>query len=177
MVTALLLILYNGIRSAVKKLLHPGRFRVAWIQRISPRCTLRLFDRGVLKIGRNCDFAPYCDLEVHGKGVLEIGEGCYFNRYCMISAHQEVTIGNRCMLGPGVKVFDNNHRHSPETGVSPELTTEPIAIGDGCRIASNVIILKGAKIGKNCVIGAGCIISGIIPDGSVVRVRQTLEIR
>ena len=164
MVTALLLILYNGILSAVKKLLHPGRLRVAWIQRISPRCTLRLIDRGVLKIGRNCDFAPYCDLEVHGKGVLEIGEGCCFNRYCMISAHQEVTIGNRCMFGPGIKVFDNNHRHSPETGVSPVLTTEPIAIGDGCWIASNVIILKGAKIGKNCVIGAGCIISGIIPD-------------
>ena len=177
MLNALLLMCCNLLRTAVRRVCHPGRYKVSWIQRISPRCALRLFDRGTLVVGRNCDFAPFCDFEVHGKGTLTIGEGCYFNRYCMISAHQEVSIGDHCMFGPGVKIFDNNHKHSPETGVSPELTTAPISIGDGCWIASDVIILKGAKIGKNCVIGAGCIVSGAVPDGSVVRVSQTLEIR
>ena len=44
-----------------------------------------------------------------------------------------------------------------------------IIIGNNCWIASNVVILKGTKIGNNCVIGAGCIVSGIIPDNSIVR--------
>ena len=35
-------------------------------------------------------------------------------------------------------------------------------------MCSDVIILKGSRVGKNCVIGAGCIVRGEIPDGSVV---------
>lgn len=121
---------------------------------------------------RNCEFAAYCDFEAHGDGVLEIGEGTYFNRYCMISAHEQVTIGKHCMFGPGVKIFDNNHRHSPETGVSSQLNTAPISIGDNSWVCSDAIILKGTHIGKNCVIGTGCIIRGKIPDGSIVVNKQ-----
>ncbi len=81
------------------------------------------------------------------------------------------------MFGPGVKIFDNNHRFSKEHGVSTELSTAPISIGDNCWLASDVIVLKGSTIGDNCVIGAGCVISGDIPAGSVVRQipNQTIE--
>ena len=167
MIHTLLGVVYNVWRIAMNKLVHWGRFDVHWIQRISPLCALKVFQRGVIRVGRNCEFAAYCDFEAHGKGVLEIGEGTYFNRYCMISAHERVTIGKHCMFGPGVRIFDNNHRHSPETGVSSQLSTAPICIGDNSWIASDVIILKGAQIGKNCVIGAGCIVRGVVPDGSV----------
>ncbi len=128
-------------------------------------------------MGKNCEFAAYCDFEVHGDGVLEIGDGTYFNRYCMISAHERVVVGKHCMFGPGVKIFDNNHQYSPETGVSGQLNTAPIFIGDNSWVASDAIILKGAHIGKNCVIGAGCIVRGDVPDGSRVVNRQDVEIR
>ena len=176
MIKALLLILYNWIRIALGKLFHPGRFRVHWMQRISPKCSLKLFGKGKLEIGRNCDISPYCDLEVHGNGVLKIGDGCYFNRFCMISAQENVTIGERCMFGPGVKVFDNNHKHSPEEGVSPELTTSPITIGDRCWICSDAVILKGVRIGNNCVVGAGCVVREDLPDGTVVTLTQEMEV-
>ena len=140
-----------------------------------------LFAAGVwawrIWIGQNCYAAPYCNFEAHNQGVLTIGAGCFFNRYCMISAQERVTIGDRCLFGPGVRIFDNNHRHSPETGVEQALTTAPISIGEGSWIGSNVVILKGSRIGKHCVIGAGCIVHGIIPDGAVVVARQELEIR
>lgn len=177
MIRSILCIIYNVFRTALGKLLHPGRFRIAWIQRLSPRCSLRVFGRGSIWIGRNCDVAPYCNFEAHNQGVLTIGAGCFFNRYCMISAQEQVTIGDRCLFGPGVRIFDNNHRHSPETGVEQALTTAPISIGEGSWIGSNVVILKGSRIGKHCVIGAGCIVHGIIPDGAVVVARQELEIR
>ena len=160
-----------------KKILHPGRFKVAWIQRISSRCSLKVFDKGLINIGYNCDFAPYSDFEVHGSGFLSIGKGCFFNRFCVISAQESVKIGDGCMFGPGVKVFDNNHKHSPECGVSPELTTAPVIIGNKCWICSDVIILKGARIGDNCVIGAGCVVRGEIPAGSVVTLKQGLLIK
>lgn len=168
MIHTIFLFIYNACRIALNKLVHWGRFNVYWIQRISPLCALKVFQRGVICVERNCEFAAYCDFEVHGDGVLEIGEGTYFNRYCMISAHEQVVIGKHCMFGPGVKIFDNNHQHSPETGVSSQLNIAPIIIGDNSWICSDVIILKGVRIGKNCVIGAGCIVRGDMPDGSIM---------
>lgn len=177
MFRSVLLVIYNVLRIAVNKMCHAGRFQVHWVQRISPLCALKLFGASVVRVGRNCEFAAYCDFEAHGSGVLEIGTGTYFNRYCMISAHEHVAVGQNCMFGPGVKIFDNNHCHNPETGVSSQLTTAPISIGDNSWVGSAAIILKGAKIGRNCVIGAGCIIRGEVPDGSVVANRQELVVR
>ena len=166
MIRTVFLVIYNVCRFALNKLANWKRFDVHWLQRISPLCTLKVFQHGVIRVERNCEFAAYCDFEAHGDGVLEIGAGTYFNRYCMISAHEHVTIGKHCMFGPGVKI-----------GVSSKLTTGAISIGDNSWIASDAIILKGTHIGKNCVIGAGCIVRGEIPDGSVVVNKQDVMIR
>ena len=74
------LIIYNVLRIALNRLMYPRQFCVYWLQRISPLCALKIFGHGVMRVGRNCEFAAYCDFEVHGEGVLEIGEGTYFNR-------------------------------------------------------------------------------------------------
>lgn len=177
MIRTIFLIICNVWRIALNKLVHWERFDVHWLQRISPLCALKIFHRGTIRVGRNCEFAAYCDFEAHGNGVLEIGEGTYFNRFCMISAHEYVSVGKHCMFGPGVKIFDNNHRYSSKTGVSSQLNTAPIFIGDNSWIASDAIILKGARIGKNCVIGAGCVVRGEVLDGSIVMNKQDIEIR
>lgn len=171
-----ILILINFIRIACNKLCYGHRFDVHWVQRISPFCALKVFQKGTLHIGRNTELAHGCDFEVHGNGTLYIGEGTYFNRYCLISAHQSVLIGDHCMFGPGVKIFDNNHRFTKEEGVLPTLKTDEIVIGHRCWIASDAIILKGTHIGDHCVIGAGCIVSGDIPAGTLVKNKTTLEL-
>lgn len=175
MLKTLLLIIYNVVRIALNKLRFGKRFNVHWLQRFSPSCDLRLFDHAQIFIGRNTEFAAGCDFEAHGEGTLHIGENTYFNRYCMISAHNSVEIGSHCMFGPGVKIFDNNHRFSHDKGVSSHLKTEKIFIGNRCWIASNAVILKGTHIGDCCVIGAGCIVSGNIPSGTLVKCKQELE--
>ncbi len=175
MIRALFLILYNFIRILFHKLRFGKRFQVHPLQRIAPSCRLKLFQEGTLEIGRNTEFAPGCDFEVHGQGHLSIGAGTYFNRYCMISTHRSVKVGEHCMFGPGVRIFDNNHKFSKSGGVSSELSCDEISIGDRCWIASNVIILKGSHIGNNCVIGAGCIISGDVPDGTLVKQKVSQE--
>lgn len=70
----------------------------------------------------------------------------------MISCHSGVEIGKDCLFGPGVKIFDNDHLFTKDKGVSCSLKSSPISIGNHCWIASDVIILKGSKIGDNCVI-------------------------
>lgn len=176
MIRTVLIVIYNILRLWYNKLKYGRRYNVHIIQRISPYCKLKVFNKGKLAIGKNTEFANGCDFQVHGNGVLSIGERTYFNRYCMISAHQSVKIGANCMFGPSVKIFDNNHRFTKENGVLSSLKTDEIVIGNNCWIASNVIFLKGTHIGDNCVIGAGCIVSGNIPSNSLVKCKNELEI-
>ncbi len=173
----LLLVIYNSIRITWLKLCHPRCAHLNWLQRISPWCRLKQFEKGYLKIGCNCQFEAGCDLQVHGQGRLIVGQRVYMNRYCMVSAHGSVEIGDNCIFGPGVKIFDNNHKFDKMNGVKTNLSIGSVKIGKNCWIASNTIILKGADIGDHCVIGAGCIVKEKIPSGSLVRpnCRNTIE--
>lgn len=51
-------------------------------------------------------------------------------------------------------------------------TSSEIIIGNNCWIASNVLILKGVKIGDRSVIGAGCIVFEDVPPDSILINRQ-----
>lgn len=172
MIKLLFLVAYNLFKFVFNKLRYGNRWSSHWMQRISPNAHVKLYGKGSISIGRNNEYSADCDIQVHGNGHVSIGDGTYMNRFCMISAHNSVSIGKRCMFGPSVKIFDNNHKFSREGGVTSVLSTSPIKIGDNCWIAANVIILKGANIGDNCVIGAGCVINGVIPPGSIVKMKQ-----
>lgn len=43
----------------------------------------------------------------------------------------------------------------------------PISVGSNTFIGAKAFICPGAKIGKNCLIGAGSVVRGTIPDNSV----------
>ena len=56
-----------------------------------------------------------------------------------------------------------------------EYKTAPIIIGNNVWVGANTVILRGAEIGDNSVIGAGCIVKGKIPENSVfVQKRQSI---
>lgn len=111
------------------------------------------------------------------EGNLQIGSRVYFNEYTIISCIESVTIGKNCKFGPHVCIYDSNHQYDAKDGVKAVSTTAPIRIGEGCWIGANTIILKGSEIGDNCVIGAGCIISGRIPAHSIVTSDRKLTVR
>lgn len=166
------LICINIIRHLLYRFRYGKRYHSAWIERIHPGCRIRLFKNGSIKIGHNCEIESGCDIQVHGNGKLSIGDGTYMNRYCMVSAQNSVKIGSHCMFGPAVKIFDNDHEYSASEGVKSSLKTAPISIGNNCWLASNVVILRGTSIGDNCVIGAGCVVSGNVPKNTIMKVSQ-----
>lgn len=175
MINLILTLTANLIRLLFSKMMYGRRYSSHLIERISCKASVSLFQKGSIKLGRNIELAPYVDVQVHGNGHLEIGNGVYMNRMCMISCHGKIRIGDGCLFGPGVKVFDNNHRFGPE-GVRTDLKIGEIEIGRNCWIASNVVLLKGARIGDNSVVGAGCIIDSEVPPNSIVRIEQRQSI-
>ena len=81
-------------------------------------------------------------------------------------------------MGENVKVYDHNHRFNIENTLISEqgFSVGEVSIGENCWIGSNVIILKDAKIGNNCVIAAGSVINDVIPDNSIVRNNIKIDI-
>ena len=104
-------------------------------------------------------------------GFLEIGNETFFNNFCSINCLEKISIGDNCLIGEGVKMYDHNHIFNLKNRSirDCDLKTKPIFIGNNCWIGSNVVILSGTKIGDNCVIGAGVVLKGDVPEGSIVK--------
>ena len=113
---------------------------------------------------------------IEDAGNVQIGNGCFFNNYCSITARKSVIIGNNCIFGENVKIYDHNHKYkSSSIPICKQgFSAEEIRIEDNCWIASNVIILKGVHIGANSVVGAGVIVYKNIPENSVVIAKQNI---
>lgn len=136
-----------------------------------------------IRWGRNVHmrkgFQATCDRNNNGRtGTIVIGNNVFFNNGCAVHAMDSITIGDETIFGENVRIYDHNHRFADPTLAIKEqgYATAPTIIGSHCWIGSNVTVLKGAQIGDNCVIGAGCVISGTVPSGSVVRMDTTLHI-
>lgn len=114
---------------------------------------------------------------IEDKGSITIGKNCFFNHYCSITARKNVVIGNDCIFGENIKIYDHNHQYNDNNKLIREqgFTVDDVIIGDNCWIGSNVTILKGVKIGAGSVIGAGVIVYKNIPENSVVVCKQNIE--
>lgn len=113
---------------------------------------------------------------IEDEGILEIGKDCFFNNGCSITARKRIIIGNNCIFGENVKVYDHNHcyNNSNELICTQGFKEADIEIGHDCWIGSNVVILKGVHIGAHCVIGAGVVVYQDIPSNTLVIAKQTL---
>lgn len=104
-------------------------------------------------------------------GKISIGSGCGISGSTIYSM-QEIFIGDHVLVGGNCKIIDNDfHPLSASLRVDQrveDIRKCPIFIGDGCFIGANSIILKGTILGKNCVVGAGSIVSGTFPDNVII---------
>ena len=101
--------------------------------------------------------------------VVRIGDRCLIGRGSGIVGHFSIVIGNDVWTGHHVYITDQNHGYEDVTRPisvqsQPEL---PVSIGDGSWIGHGAVILPGARIGRNVVIGANSVVTGEIPDHSV----------
>lgn len=111
-------------------------------------------------------------------GKVVIKSGCFFNNYCSINSLGYIEIGNNCIFGEGVKLYDHNHKYKRDEIISNSgYNIGKIVIGDNVWIGSNAIILKDVTIGNNVVIGANSVIYKSVPDNSVVISNSQLIIK
>lgn len=98
---------------------------------------------------------------------------CNFNFTCLDVC--KVIIGDNVFFGPNASIntplhpliAEERQQYIGEYGVTDKEYGKEIVIGSNCWFASNVTICAGAHIGSNCVIGAGSVVTGNIPDGYI----------
>ncbi|HEX9767496.1 MAG TPA: acyltransferase [Nitriliruptorales bacterium] len=130
-------------------------------------------------IGQGCVIGPYATLCAGLPGQpprpqgeaprLVIGDRCWLGRGLVVNAHARITIGDDVWTGANVFVSDANHGWSDaDQPIGRQFgTIGPVAIGAGSWLGHGVLVLPGASIGRRCVIGAGAVVRGDIPDGSI----------
>lgn len=90
----------------------------------------------------------------------------------VICAALFVEIGSECLLGADVQIFDNDfHKIEPENrrfNSSPDdVRCAPVIIEDNVFLGAGSKIMKGVRVGRNSVIGAGAIVTKDIPCNSI----------
>lgn len=103
-----------------------------------------------------------------------IGDDCEIYKTASLGSEPYlIKIGNHVRINPGV-VFVNHDgavwvlRHLQGLDAYRNIDSFGIIrIGENVHIGTNAIIMPGVKIGNNCIIGCGAIVTKDVPDNSV----------
>ena len=120
------------------------------------------------------EITPYNNTE---KGIVSIGHDSRIAFGAIIIGYGGVRVGEKCGIGPGAKIYSesfhykgrgNNIIYKYSAGAPPEEQCNiqgVVELKDGAGIASNVVVLPGATIGKDSWVG----------PNSIVRVKANIE--
>lgn len=122
------------------------------------------------QFGRNLILYPGCRIILDQNGKIKIGSNVFLNHGCSLTSLKQISIGDNCIFGENVKVYDHNHGFTDKTLPMKKqpYSVQEVSIGNNVWIGSNTVVLKGVTIGDNVVIGAGSVIQENIPDDSIV---------
>ncbi len=126
---------------------------------------LELARGGRVTFGERSQNRGHLYVQCGPEGRLQIGSHVFFNTGCNVACMGETRIGDYCKIGNNTVIVDHDHNYKDDGG---EFLTGEIRIGNRVWIGANCTILKGARIGDDCVIAAGSIVNGEVPAGSVL---------
>jgi acetyltransferase-like isoleucine patch superfamily enzyme len=121
-------------------------------------------DRG-LRMGRNSALWGMTMLDLGPDGEVAIGDHCTVLDVTF-ATNGSVTIGDWSMIGHRVVIAGGPAPHPPEPDAPPDSIPEPIVIGSNTWITAGSVILPGARIGDDAVVGAGTVVDGEVPPGA-----------
>lgn len=134
------------ISTSVKEARPPVESRPAWV--VQNELTIRELRRQGVRIGVDCVILTnQFSLEPY---LVEIGDGVAISGGTMFLTHDGSAWLLRRRSRPSAQHFGR------------------IVVGSETYIGQNCIILPGTTIGAHCIIGAGAVVRGAIPDNSVV---------
>ena len=162
-------VIHSICRLSVMKVFYRNNLYFSLIERFSPNVVIDVDRKSKITFDKRVSVHSRGRISSHEGGELTIGERTSFNVGCIIVCRGKITIGKNVSFGPNVTIYDHNHIMNLKDGTkSSGFSLKSVEIGDNSWIGTGVIILPGAKIGKNCVIAAGSVVTGEVPDNTTL---------
>lgn len=103
------------------------------------------------------------------RGHVRLGTGVVIGPYCVIYGAGGIDIDDFVHLGPGVKIMSQAGRHDRKRlSTNPTHNFSQIRVGAGSWIGAGAVVLGGSDIGRCVTVAPNSVVSGEIPDFSVV---------
>lgn len=176
-IRAVICIIFSFIKFCFIKIFHIKQFKFTFFNLVSPFTEIEINKKANLTLGKMIKIRSGSKVKVRNGAVIHIGDYTSLNYGCMIIGHERIIIGKNVQFGPNVLIYDHDHDFRQKDGLKKlKYKSSPVIIGDNVWIGANVVILRGSKIGNNCIIGAGSIIKGEYDDNNIiVQKRETTE--
>lgn len=172
-----------------------AKMRAQWINRLNGTgftsvgriCKIRGLG---IRTGKDVNIGDFCWIEAVSRypaysgvqqfsPVISFGNNISLSDSVHISAVQRIEIGNDTLIGSKVYIGDHSHgSYADAAACAAEAQYAPIArpladiaaihIGERCWIGDGAVILAGAQIGDNSVVGANSVVKGVFPANVVI---------
>ena len=116
----------------------------------------RIEFRGTANIGHGSK------ISVGKSGELILGDNFTISAESSIIAFKSITIGDNCLIAWNTQIMDTDFHTITDFDKNILNAPASIILGNKIWIGARCMVLKGAEIPSNCVIGAGSIVSGKI---------------
>ncbi|MGE0613930.1 MAG: DapH/DapD/GlmU-related protein [Hyphomicrobiales bacterium] len=124
---------------------------------------------GHIDLGEDTIIRRGVRLNVRGTGSIRLGRGSVLGKRTVIETYgaADITIGAGCRVGWDCLFLPSDQHLVLKDG--KELPFEDdIVIGDHVWFGTRVVVLKGTRIGSNCVVAAGAICHGEFPENCLI---------
>lgn len=133
-----------------------------------------LSEKGII-LGENVTIAKdailVCTGVIKKKGVgITIGNRSAVGAQSFLGGQGGIEIGDDVIMGPGVRMFSENHNYDKPDILIREQgeNRKGIKIYNNCWIGAGATILDGVIIGEGSVVAAGSVVTKSIPENSIV---------
>lgn len=107
-------------------------------------------------------------LYLGGVASFKLGSNVWIGRNAAIDGNGTVEIGDFVDVGPCVSFGTGGHLIAGHDHRAGDGTASRITVGSGTWIGQNSLIINNSSIGKGCVIAAGSVVIGDMPDDVLV---------
>lgn len=142
---------------------------------LEDRATLHALSRDGIALGRNVTIARQAVLTCTGVlaelGVgIRVGDRSAIGAGSFVGGQGGVYVGDDVIMGPGVRIFSENHRHDAHDRPirAQGEVRDAVIVERDCWIGAGATILAGVTVGTGCVVAAGAVVTRSVPPYSVV---------
>ncbi len=157
----------GGVALGARTCVHAG----AWIAAAGNEIGVkqRSVPRGAVEIGERCQIHRHARITSCG-GHIAIGNDVSVNYGAVIQGGGDVRIGSCTRIAPYVCIFASQHIYtkSQATITDQGIRCSGVDVGRDCWLGAGCVVLDGVTIGDGAVVGAGAVVTSDVAAYTVV---------